>query len=90
MPTTLADNAEYTVVRNDDGSVTLTNKAGSPGANLATLQAQAVQAIADNITYIAIASPSNAQVAAQVKALTRQVDAIIRVVLGQVSSTTGT
>lgn len=38
----------------------------------------AAQAIADNDAFIAIASPSNAQNAAQIKALTRQVNRLIK------------
>lgn len=36
------------------------------------LRDQAAQAIADNDTYLALASPSNAQVSAQVRRLTQQ------------------
>lgn len=42
------------------------------------LRTDAQQAIADNQTFLNIASPSNAQNAAQIKALTRQVNRIIR------------
>jgi len=52
---------------------------------------------ADNATYLAIASPSAAQVAAQVRALTRQsttqareLTAVIRLLLGLLDSTDGT
>lgn len=47
-------------------------------ATAATLETQAKNAIAANATYLAIVSPSNAQVAAQVRALTQQNTAIIR------------
>lgn len=46
------------------------------------LVAKAGPAIAGNITYLAIASPTNAQVAAQVRALTRQVNAVMRLIAG--------
>lgn len=46
------------------------------------LLTKASNAIASNVTYLAIASPSNAQVAAQVRALTRQVNALMRLVAG--------
>ncbi len=52
-----------------------------------TLRAQAVQALADNRTFLAIASPTNAQVLAQVKALTRQNQGIIRLALGLLDGT---
>ena len=46
-----------------------------------TMQAQARTAHNNNVTYIALASPTNAQVAAQVKDLTRQMNAIIKLVV---------
>lgn len=46
-----------------------------------TLANQATAALTANKTYAALASPSNAQVAAQVKALTQQVNALIRLQL---------
>lgn len=50
---------------------------------------QAAQtALANNATYLALASPTTAQVTAQVKALTRQIDALIRMTVGDFSSTT--
>jgi hypothetical protein len=42
------------------------------------LRNAAAQAIADNQTYLAIGTPSNAQVVAQVRRLTTQQNAIIR------------
>lgn len=56
-------------------------------ANAATIRAQAQTALTSNATYIAIASPTNAQVAAQVKALTRQMDGVIRLLLAQLDAT---
>ena len=41
------------------------------------LRQQAAQAVADNDTYLALGSPSNAQVAAQVRKLTQQNNRII-------------
>lgn len=38
----------------------------------------AQQALADNATFLALGTPSNAQVLAQVRALTRQVNQLIR------------
>jgi hypothetical protein len=42
------------------------------------LRADAQQALADNATFLAIASPSNAQNAAQVRRLTQQMQRVIR------------
>lgn len=64
--------------------------AAAQAANGATLTANAVAAIQGNITFLAIASPTAAQVATQVKALTRQVDALIRLAANQLDSTQGT
>ncbi len=56
-------------------------------ANKATLVGRADTALASNKTYLAIASPTNAQVAAQVKALTQQNNAVIRLLLGRLEAT---
>lgn len=56
-------------------------------ANQATIQAKALAALAANATYLAIATPTQAQAVAQVGALTQQLDAVIRLILGQFSST---
>lgn len=51
---------------------------------------KAQQAIDNNIAFLANATPTNADVVAQVRALTRQHDAIIRLLLGLLDDTTGT
>ena len=58
--------------------------------NRQTIQAKARQALTANATYLAIASPTNAQVVAQVATLTKEVTALIRLLLGQLDSTSGT
>lgn len=60
----------------------------SDAANQDTLRQQADQALANNATYLGITSPTNAQVVAQVRALTRQVDALIRLAVGDFSGST--
>lgn len=41
-----------------------------------------IQALATNKTYLALASPTTAQNTAQIKALTKHVDALTRLALG--------
>jgi hypothetical protein len=65
-------------------------KAGTVGANVADLQSKAQNAIDANSTFLAIASPTNAQAVAQIQRLTRENTAIIRLLLGLLDSTAGT
>jgi hypothetical protein len=51
--------------------------------NRTAIEDAARQALADNRSYLAIASPTQAQAGAQVKALTRQVNGVIRLLLSQ-------
>lgn len=50
--------------------------------NRTTLTDRASTALAGNRDFLALASPTNAQTLAQVKSLTRQSNALIRLVLG--------
>ena len=59
-------------------------------ANWASLAGKATTALTNNETFLGIVSPTDPQAIAQVQALTRQVDAIIRVLLGQLGVTDGT
>jgi hypothetical protein len=54
------------------------------------LTTKATSALTANATYLAITSPSNAQVSAQVTKLTRQMDGVIRLLLNQLDDTSGT
>lgn len=58
--------------------------------NAQTLQAKAGAAVDANNTYLAIASPTNAQVVAQVNRLTRECSAVIKLLLNQTDDTAGT
>lgn len=58
--------------------------------NEATLRTKAQQALTANATYLGLQSPTAAQNTAQVKALTRQVNALIRLAVGQLDDTVGT
>lgn len=51
------------------------------------LRAAIAAAIASNTTFLAVASPTPAQSAAQVQALTRQVSNLIRLVAGVLDGT---
>lgn len=59
-------------------------------ANHVALYNKAVNALTSNIEFLGIGNPSNAQLSAQVTALTRQTNGIIRVLIGQLSVTDGT
>lgn len=59
-------------------------------ANAATVLQRAQQALGVNATYLAIVSPTTAQAVAQVGALTRQVNGIIRTLLDSFSSISDT
>lgn len=61
--------------------------ADTAATNGATIRTQAATALDTNATYLAIAAPTNAQIAAQVKALTRQSNGLIRLTIGQLDST---
>jgi len=55
--------------------------------NRTTVADQAAAALDANAAYLGTASPTNAQVAAQVKALTRQANKLIRLQLGKLDGT---
>lgn len=65
-------------------------KPGSESFNRDDLLSKAAAALSANATYLATANGTAAQTAAQVKALTRQVDALIRLQTGRLEDTTGT
>lgn len=56
-------------------------------ANRSTIEGQAETALGANTTFLAIASPTAAQNAAQVKALTRQSNKLIRLLLDKLDGT---
>ncbi len=61
----------------------------SPGdlANLKALRTAAAAAVVANRTYLAIPTPTTAQTVAQVAALTRQANGILRFIAGDFSGT---
>lgn len=54
--------------------------------NAETIVERAGTALANNAEYLALGTPTNAQAAAQIEALTRQVNALIRLVLNRFES----
>lgn len=58
--------------------------------NKAILLAKGIAALAVNATFMALAAPTNAQTLAQVKALTKQNNAVIKLLAEDLSNTTGT
>ena len=58
--------------------------------NKRSLESKANTALTNNATYLNLASPTNAQNLAQIRALTRQNNALIRLLLKKLDSTTGT
>jgi hypothetical protein len=63
---------------------------GTAAVNEKALLDKAKAALTANATFLAIATPSNAQVSAQVKALTRQVNALIKLAARDLADTSGT
>jgi len=59
----------------------------SRNANEELLRMQAEQALQNNRDFLAIATPTQAQSLAQIRALTRQSNGVIRMLLGQLDGT---
>jgi hypothetical protein len=59
-------------------------------ANQDALTAKAIAAVTTNVAYLALAPPTVAQIGAQVRSLTQQVNALIRLVTDQLDSSGGT
>jgi hypothetical protein len=75
--------------------VTKTVKAVVPSpvdiaANDRTLRDKAATGLTTNTTYLALGSPTNAQNLAQIRALTRQMNGVIRLTLGTLDDVSGT
>lgn len=58
--------------------------------NKRTLVDRAAAALASNAAFLAIVTPTNAQVVAQVRLLTRECTALIRLAVNQLDTTDGT
>jgi hypothetical protein len=99
MPTQIIDTPDATITIEDrpsgDGlgsawTIVYDPKPGTPLANAGTLGERAQQALAVNAAFLDKASPTNAEVLAQVRVLTRQQSATIRLLLGLLDTTSGT
>ena len=72
------------------GNLNYPDDAPAEVLNKATLLSKAQTALAANTTFLAIASPSTAQTLAQVRLLTRECNALIRLLIDQLDSTVDT
>ena len=63
---------------------------GVAAVNVQTVQQRAQAALAANATFLALGAPTNAQILAQVRLLTKECNALIRLALGQVSDVSDT
>lgn len=63
---------------------------GTAAVNEKALLDKIGTALSNNATYLALASPTAAQNTAQIRALTRQVNALLRLVGRQLNDTSGT
>lgn len=77
----------YTGQISPNGTDTGDFAATGDSATLRTLLAAAETALTNNKAFLALAAPTAAQAITQVQALTRQVDALIRLAVGDLSGT---
>lgn len=87
----VVDHGDYTVITTvgpNGKTEQVQFKPGTAGANQQTLLAAAQAAITNNVAFLAIPAPTQAQGLAQIQALTRQVDALIRFALNMFDATT--
>lgn len=70
-----------------NGTVTYDSASTTEGQNEQAIRDAAAQALATNRTYVALANPTAAQTAAEVKALARQMNGVIRLLLNNLDGT---
>lgn len=71
-------------------SVTANPAPGSVAANFDSIRTMLVNSLATHTTYIGLASPTTTQNTAEIKALAKTADQVIRLLLPQLDSTAGT
>lgn len=74
------------LVKHTDRTITVDDSV----VNADLIRQKALAALATNATFLALANPTAAQNGAQAKALTRQVNGIIRILLGALSDMSDT
>lgn len=85
-PTKVAEDAGLEVIATrtkNGGTVEYRPKPGSAAERAHQLDERLGQAIGSNSVFLALVSPTNVQVVAQVRALTRQVNAMLRLQRGE-------
>lgn len=87
MPTTPIT---YPIIAPDGSIRFVTENVDVSVVNGPTLLAKATAALSNNAAFLGIASPTTAQTVAQTQALTRQIDALIRLVMGQLDTIANT
>ncbi len=71
-----------------NGNQIVRSSSATEDTNIPTLIAHANTALGNNATFLALGSPTNAQLVAQAQALTRQCNGLIRFLLGQFDTIT--
>lgn len=84
--------ATVTIELYKDGALVGTQSFVEPTevVNAATLQSRAAAALTANATYLALATPTNAQTTAQVQRLTKENNALIRMALSLLADVSDT
>jgi SRSO17 transposase len=86
----VATTTSYYIIAADGTRQLVNDTVPDSVVNQQALAGKAQAALTTNATFLGLASPSTAQNTAQVQALTRQVNALVRLVLDQFDTTAGT